>query len=177
MLTITESLQELKTIQKRLEVKRRSVLDYLVRDARVKDPLDKEGGSFEFIRRERQAIADLEQRTINIRTAIQNKNLTTNLTLGGKEMTIADWLTWRREVSAGQKGFLASMNQGIRKLRSELQAKGLKTTDSEAAAAPGDVIVQIDEKELIQQQENIEQLLGDLDGKLSLLNATTTISV
>jgi hypothetical protein len=175
--TITEALQELKTIQKRLEVKRQSLMQYIARDARVKDPLEREGGSVEFIRRERQAIGDLEQRVVNIRTAIQRANLSTSLTLNGTGRTVAEWLTWRREVSAGTKNFLTSMVNGIRNTRGELQKKGLKLVESDNSAAPGDVVVHVDEKALLEQQENMEQLLGDLDGKLSLLNATTVIDV
>lgn len=176
-LTITEALQELKTIQKRLDVKRQSLMQYIARDARVKDPLEREGGSVEFIRRERQAIGDLEQRIISIRTAIQSVNLKTSLALNGSSRTVAEWLTWRREVSQGTKNFLTAMVNGIRQVRSEVQKKGSRTVESDAAAAPGDVVVHVDEKTLLEQQESMEQLLGDLDGKLSLLNATTVIDV
>lgn len=177
MLTITEALQEIKTVQKRLEVKRNGVLQYLARDARIKDPLEREGGSVEFIKRERQAINDLEKRIVAIRTAIQAANLKTSLTLGGQTMTVSEWLTWRREVSQGSRNFLNSIANGIRNLRAEIQKKGLKTVADESAAAPGDVVVHLDEKALLEQQDGIEQLLGDLDGKLSLLNATTPIEV
>src|SRR5579863_1653454 len=64
-LTITEALAEIKTINKRLESKRESVRNYIARDVRVRDPLEKEGGSAEFIKRERQAIIDLEERIVN----------------------------------------------------------------------------------------------------------------
>src|SRR5262249_8600657 len=147
------------------------------RDSRIKDPLEREGGSVEFIRRERQAIGDLEQRIVTIRTAIQGTNLQTNLSLGGMSRSVAEWLTWRREVSQGSKNFLATMVNGIRGVRSEVQKKGLKTVDNDSSAAPGDVVVHVDEKLLLEQQEQMEQLLGDLDGKLSLLNATTVIEV
>src|SRR5262244_3974058 len=136
--TITEALQELKTINKRLEVKRQSLMQYIARDSRIKDPLEREGGSVEFIRRERQAVGDLEQRIITIRTAIQATNLKTPLTIGGSSRSVAEWLTWRREVSAGSKNFLNTMVSVIRNVRAEVQKKGLKTVDSDSSAVPGD---------------------------------------
>jgi hypothetical protein len=38
-LTITEALQEIKTIGNRLEKKRASLAPYLARDSRIRDPL------------------------------------------------------------------------------------------------------------------------------------------
>lgn len=177
-LTITEALAELKTIQKRLETRRRNVLEYIARDARLKDPFEKSGGSGTHINAERQGITDLERRVIQIRTAIQQSNLGTQLTLGSTSQSVADWLTWRREVSNGSKLFLSSMVNGIRAVRTEMQKRGLKAvTATEENPVPGDIVVNVDEKDLLASQEQMEQLLGDLDGKLSLLNATTTISI
>lgn len=66
--TITEALAELKTINARLETRRQNVGQYLMRDARLKDPLETDGGSVEYVTRERQAIKDLEERIVQIRT-------------------------------------------------------------------------------------------------------------
>lgn len=177
-ITITEALAELKTIQKRLETRRHNVLEYIARDARLKDPFEKSGGSSAHINAERQGITDLERRVVLIRTAIQQSNLATQLTLGGSTQSVADWLTWRREVASGSKLFMASMVNGIRAVRAEMQKRGLKAvTATEENPVPGDIVVNVNEKDLLSSQETIEQLLGDLDGKLSLLNATTTISV
>src|SRR6266850_8251735 len=104
-MTITEALQEIKTIGKRLEKKRLAVSDKLARDTRIKDPLEKDGGSEKFVREERQAIGDLEKRIVAIRTAIQRSNLITMVPIDGNQGTVAEWLTWRREVSAGQVEF------------------------------------------------------------------------
>ena len=178
-MTITEALQEIKTIGKRLEKKRSAITQYACRDSRIKDPLEKDGGSVTYIKKERQAIADLEKRIVDIRTAIQRKNLATTLTLHERTMSIAEWLTWRREVSSEQQRFINTLGAGIRKLRDDVQKKGgrLITSEREADAIPGEVVVHIDEKKLLEEAEEIESLLGDLDGKLSLLNATTTIEV
>lgn len=183
-LTITEALAEIKTINKRLEKKRQSVLPYLARDLRVKDPFESNGGSDNFISQERQAIGDLQTRIISIRTAIQQSNLTNSVSVNGQTKTVADWLTWRREISEGERNFLTAVSQGLKQLRNELQKKGGSAVSATAAtsinydpSAPPAMVVNIDEKKLLVEQENIETTLGELDGKLSLFNATTTIAV
>ena len=183
-LTITEALQEIKTIGKRLEKKRGSIGQYLARDSRVRDPLSKDGGSEKFISEERQAVSDLENRIISIRTEIQKSNLSSALVVAEKSRTVAEWLTWRREVSGTQVQFLRQMASGLAKIRTEIQSKGGRVLAAAVAVneafdpnGPPEVIVNIDEKSLIEEQEKLEQQLGDLDGKLSLFNATTVIDV
>lgn len=183
-LTITEALQEIKTIGKRLEKKRESVSRYVARDSRVRDPLTKDGGSEKFIATERQAIRDLENRIIAIRTAIQQSNLSSNATVGSQNRTVSEWLTWRREISGPQVQFLRQIAAGLNKIRSDVQTKGGRVVAAAAAIneafdpnGPPEVVVCVDEKQLIDEQEQLEKQLGDLDGKLSLFNATTVIDV
>jgi hypothetical protein len=183
-LTITEALQEIKTIGKRLEKKRGSIGQYLVRDTRNRDPLGANGGSVKFINEERQAIRDLENNIVTIRTNIQTSNLTSKLTIGSTTRSVAQWLTWRKEISSHQVGFLKSMATGLNNVRNEVQKKGGTTKPSSAPVAenfdpqaPPDVVVNIDERGLIAEQEELDQTLGTLDGKLSLFNATTVIEI
>ena len=182
-MTITESLAEIKTIGKRLEKKKQAIYANLGRDQRLVDPL--EGGSVEYIKRERQAIEDLEKRIVTIRTAIQKSNLETKTTVGEMSMSVAEWLTFRREVATGRQQFLASINQGVKQIRDKVQRDGGRvssvgmaaTAIVEAGKNAPDVTIHINEKELLGEQERLEQILGELDGKLSLLNATTVIDV
>lgn len=183
-ITITEALQEIKTIGKRLEKKRLAVGDKLARDSRIKDPLEKDGGSEKFVKEERQSIADLEKRIVGIRTAIQKSNLQTVVPLDGAKMSVAEWLIWRREVSAGSIAFLNSISSNIRNIRAQVQQKGgrvvanmAQVNEGTGPTDPPQLIVNVSEKEILDEQEQGEQLLGDLDGKLSLLNATTVIDV
>lgn len=183
-LTITEALAEIKTINARLQKKRQSVIDYTARDVRIKDPLEKTGGSALFIERERQAIADLERRIIKIRTTIQKANAAHSLTVSNSTMTVLEWLTWRRDVAPGQKQFIATVVSSIVKLRNAAQTKGGRVVAANVAQvniddpnAPPEVAIFIDEAGLLQQGEEIETVLGTLDGKLSLFNATTTITL
>lgn len=185
--TITEALQEIKTINNRLVKKRQSIFPYIARDLRVIDPLAKStpGGSEAFIRQERQAIGDLEDRIIKIRTAIQSSNLVSPLTVGTTTRKVAEWLTWRHEISEHSKAFVVGLTNGIVSFRSELQKKGgravfanaIQVNESMGQNDPPQMVINIDEKALLSEQEDIETVLGELDGKLSLFNATTTIEV
>jgi hypothetical protein len=176
MKTITEGLAELKTLTARIQKKREFVLGCLGRQEAFKDPHEKDGGSKTVIARERQAITDLEARTVAIRSAIQGANRETELVVNGLTMTIHDWLVWRREVAPGQKQFLANLRGTVEKIRSNAQSKGFQINPA-ADAKPQDVIINVDEYELAKQAEALEDLLGTLDGLLSLKNATITIDI
>lgn len=177
-LTITEALAELKTMQKRIEKKREFIVAYLVRQDGLKDPLEKEGGSADMIRKERQAIADLETRHVAIRTAIQKVNQSTSITVGTWTKTIAEWLTWRKEVSGGAQGFVTKLRSGIQSARNQALQKGWAVVAPNASAAnPTDLIIAVDEAALAAEAEQYETILGTLDGQLSLKNATVLIDV
>jgi len=184
-MTITEALAEVKTIGKRLEKKRQSILQYIARDSRLKDPMESDGGSVEFIRKERQAIKDLEQRIIDIRTAINASNLATSTTIEGETRSVFEWLTFRREVADNRKRFLQALTGGVTATREKVQREGGRVTTagiSSVAIVEGnkpafEIMVNVDEKALFEEQELMEKILGDLDGKLSLLNATTSVEV
>ena len=177
-MTITEPLAELKTIKKRIEKKREFVGQYLARQDGVKDPLEKDGGSAVVIARERQAVADLETRVVAIRTNIQKVNQATPITVEGITKTIAEWLTWRKEVAPGQQSTLATLRRTIQGVRQQTQQKGLQTlAPGGTATSPGDVIINVDEGQLAKDAEQLETILGTLDGQLSLKNATVMIEV
>lgn len=175
-LTITEALAEIKTIGKRLEKKRESIGGYLARQEGIKDPLEKDGGSEEFVKRERQAIADLETRIITLRSGISAANDATLVNVNGVERSISDWLTWRREVAPGQRSFLNGLRNGIKGIREEARRKGADVIAPGATAnRPTDVIINIDEGDLAGEIEALEEAMGQLDGLLSLKNATIQI--
>ncbi len=178
MLTITEALAEIKTIGKRLEAKRTFVRQYLTRHVGLVDPLLKEGGSVQALREARQAITDLESRVVAIRMAIAEANNTTTVTVGPDTRTIAQWLVWKREVAPGHAAFLQSITQSIMGGRKQTQVR-LTAQKAGEASLEGEVdtVVNVDEKALAQESEDLQTLLGELDGKLSLANAITTIDI
>lgn len=176
-LTITEGLAEIKTINKRLETKRQFVAQHLMRQAQFKDPLEKESGSPAVLEQEIQAIRDLEESIVAIRLAIQTSNRSTNLKIGKTTHSVAAWLTWRKEIAPQQKAFYGGLVSAIETTRARAAQANSRMVSSEKEAEPKDVIVHIPEKKLSEIRESLETILGTLDGQLSLLNATTVISI
>lgn len=175
-MTITEALAEIKTLQKRIAKKQEFVKGFLYRQDGVKDPLDKDGGSFQALKRERQAIADLQTNIVNIRVAILKANMETGITVGKQSRTIEEWLVWRRDVAPTVKQFLADMQGSFRSLRQTASKQGLQVVaPSGVPGQPQDFVVNINEQELAAESEDIETILGTLDGQLSLKNATVMI--
>src|SRR3990167_91542 len=178
--TITEALASLVTLGKRLTKKREFVGTYLHRADGIKDPLERsvEGGSAEAIKRELQAIRDLEKHHLNIRMAIQRKNQETYVTVLDLTMTVAEWLTWRKEIAPQVQKFNHELRLKLVEARTEAQRRGAQVIGVGAAGntdtKPTDIVVNVDEKSLQDEAERIEEVLGTLDGKLSLINATTT---
>lgn len=171
-LTITEALAEIKTIGKRMEKKRDFVLGYLARQEGMKDPLEKDGGSAKMIEQEQQALRDLGQRVVKLRSAIAKANSVNKITCRGITETIADWITWRREVSPGYMKFLNQLRQNVQGIRSQMQKQGLNVVaPGSAEARPIDIVVNISEQALAFESERLEDILGTLDGQLSLANA------
>jgi hypothetical protein len=177
-LTITEALAEIKTIGKRIEKKRQFVQQYIIRQEIVRDPLENQGGSKAALAAELQGIGDLEERIISLRRAIATANTSTPVSINGVIRPIQDWLTWRREVAPNRGASLTSMIQGLRNFRSEQQKKGMNVrTEPTPSPADNDVIVNVDELALAKQSEALVETLGQLDGLLSLKNATTQITL
>lgn len=178
-ITITEALAEVKTIGKRLETKRDFIGQFLFRQQMVKDPLEKDGGSEKAVAAAFQSIADLQQRVIKIRAAIQRANLENTLTIEGKGQSVANWLTWRKEVAPFQQKTLTLLRQSIDKNRQQMLTKGITvgSLKIEQDLRPTDFVVNLDEGDLARRIEALETILGTLDGKLSLFNATATIEL
>lgn len=181
-LTITEALAEIKTIGKRIAKKREGVPFYLARVEAMRDPLEKEGGSASYIQKELQSISDLEERIVSLRRAIASANATTDLSVNGDSRTIADWLTWRREVAPQQQQFVGTLRSHVENLRRQAQQKSVGFVTASAQVNVGDaksedIIVNVSETDLMVQQDHLQEVLGLLDGLLSLKNATTTVAL
>jgi hypothetical protein len=174
-ITITEALAELKTVKSRIEKKRQHSGNYILRDSRAVDPMLKEGGSEEYVKREWQAIRDLEERFIRLRFAIQDSNLLTNLELKGISRCIAAWLIWRRELVEARKMYLTNISRSIQNGRRDIASA--KIQNPPPGMEKADLIINLDEAGLLAEIEDLDETLGELDGRLSLLNATTTIDV
>lgn len=177
-LTITEALAELKTLNKRYEAKKQYIKQYLTRQEGFKDPLEKSGGSVKVIAQELQAIQDMRKEHLRIRQAIQQKNQVEKITVGGFTYTIAEWLTWRKEIAPDAQRFLQEVVLTVTQARNQARSKGVAVMSAvvnQTGEKPSDLLVNVDEAHLAKQIEELESVLGTLDGQLSLKNATLTV--
>jgi hypothetical protein len=176
-ITITEALAELKTIAKRIEKKSEFVVACLARFEGARDPLEREGGAVQRVASERQAIGDLQERTISIRRAIQRANEATQITVEGESRPISDWLIWRREVAPQHKKLLERIRDGIQQARAEAKKRDSRVLGPGEGGTTNfnDIVVNVSEAELAAEIEHLETVLGTLDGQLSLKNATVVV--
>lgn len=175
-MTITEALAEIKTLTKRIESKRAFVRTYMVRLESLKDPFEKDGGSSKKLAEEMQAIQDLEQRIVDLRREINFVNDTTQVEIEGVKRTIAAWIIWRREVAPTRERFINDIRLKLENARGSLRAQPVYLTKSESEK-PQDIVVNVDEAALAKEAEQLKNILGQLDGQLSLKNATTMINI
>ena len=177
-MTITEALSEVKLIQKRLERKRDFVKQFLWRQDIMRDPLAGNGGSVEVIQSTLQAIQDLGVRRIQIRSAIAAANRETMIEVEGVTYSIADWLTWRREVAPFERELLVGMRVSIEGARKQAGEKQIRVAAlGEEPTERRDIRVNIDEVSLAKNLDRTETTLGRLDGLLQVANATTQIKL
>ena len=99
------------------------------------------------------------------------------ITIEGVTRTIADWLTWRREIASGEQSFTKSLFSQLQQIRQQAQQKGVNVLTSDKGEFSADFVININEKELADKLENLEIVLGTLDGQLSLKNATILIEL
>lgn len=175
-MTITEALAEIKTVTKRIAAKRAFVSQYLYRLESMKDPLEKDGGSVKVIAQEFQAVKDLENRIVELRRGINQANEDNDIEISGVKKSIADWLIWRRDVAPVRKQFLGVLSQSLKNARDQAKRQGSSLVSiGSTAEKPSDIVVNMNETELMSELEKLETILGQLDGQLSLKNATVMI--
>lgn len=175
-ITVTEALAELKTIDKRVEKKKGFVISHLLRLESMKDPLEKDGGQAKAVAAEIQSATDLLERKVAIRQAVHAANAQTEIGIDGITKTVEGWQLWRKEVAPELQRLFGTLSQQINSTRQEAQKRGTPVS-TVGQEKPGDVIVNVNEMALRQEIERIEQVLGKLDGLLSLKNATTFVEV
>lgn len=169
-MTVTEALAEIKTIGKRLDQKAQFIMSNTGRPSVVLDPLAKDGGAEKLIAESIQAHGDLVKRIEDIRVLIQVANQKNTITLEGITKSVAGWLAWRKECAPKARQLLQNMAGQIKSGHDQMRGKG-------TAEAPISFVTHFSEQEIARRLETIEKLLGTLDGKLSLFNATCTVDV
>src|ERR1043165_2240928 len=144
-ITVAEALAELKTALKRLEMKRTFILTYLHRPEMLKDPLSQQGGSFSAIQQEWQSIRNLEEQIILIRRAVQQAYERCPVTISNQTRSLADWLVWRREVTARKARFLSSMLGRIDRARLRANRRAAVLLANGQTLRANDIAVNLDE--------------------------------
>ena len=96
--------------------------------------------------------------------------------IGDDEMTIAEWLTWRREIQGEAARFMRNLQETLARVRQDPRNQG-RAIRSDGEAGTNDIIAHIDEAALAKSYDEYMETIGALDGRLSLANATTPIEV
>lgn len=172
-MTITEALAEMKTLTKRITSKREYVTTYLLRIETLKDPL---GDSKKALAEEMQAITDLETRLVDLRRAVNFQNDITTIEVEGVVKTISGWILWRRDVAPSRERFITQLRTKLTQARDQLRTQPMYAT-KEQTDKPLDMVVNLDEQALNKEAEQLKNILGQLDGQLSLKNATVEIKI
>lgn len=176
--TITEALASLHTIDKRLQKKLEFLGMNLMRPENLRDPFDKDGMTqAQAVSRELQSFLDLCDQELKVRSSIRESNNITQVTVNGHTRTVSDWIVWKRETAPRLQRLYGSMVNEIGRFRKEAQSKGRRLTQAGDEVKDQDILVNVSEIDLAKWVEDLEITLGELDGKLSLVNATTTVEV
>lgn len=175
-ITIAEALAQIGTITRQIDARQRLITTYLLREQRYRDPLRSLGGSAAVLARELTAVQALHERRVLLRRQIHHAYESTPVTFGERTRSLADWLTWRREVSARRAVFLDKLTRRITGARRQAE-RAARLKDPTGQEKSGDIVVHFNEQELAAQREELEEVLGHLDGQLALKNATLTIEV
>lgn len=167
---ITEGLAEIKTLIKRIEKNREFIARNFVTTSNVVDPYAESGGLQKKVSETIQATTDLMKRIVKIRSAINTANATNRIKIGDYEQTIGEWLIWRRDI-------LPLLRDWERFLLQNLEQAKTHTLPANWVEQKVQLIISVDEKEITQYFTNILLTNEELDGKLSLANATIDLEL
>lgn len=176
-MTITEALSEINLLKKKVQAKEKAVSGLLVSAEHVKDPYADEGGTAKFLEKEFQSIGDFRRRLIKIRSAISKANLENEITLAETTMSIQDWLTWKREVAKEETSLINTVCSTVKRFLDESTNKPQCYQDSEGKPQLLKLKSNVDYAAFVRKQEKMTELFENLDGKLSLKNATIVVSI
>lgn len=176
-ITITEALSEVNLIKKKIEAKKQAILNNLAKCKHLPDPYEKQGGGAKTNQAELQAIKDLSQRLIKIRTEISQANIHNQIMINGFTQSIHDWLTWKREVAPDKQAFFKDLAAKDKQNRDHWAKtpQVFKTETGETRLAEFES--NVDYAEIVKESEVIGDCLEKLDGQLSLKNARIEIEI
>lgn len=176
--TVTELLQETKTLKERISKKRDRLVPVLCRSAMMQDVHEENGGGGEHVKRELQAIGDLEERYLVVKAAIARSNSIVRVNVQGDIRTVADWIHWRRDLANPELQFMARALAHVRASREKLftDAKRFEGNDT-FDPRTFELVVNFDEHDMAERLERLELIVAELDAKLSVSNATTQVEL
>jgi hypothetical protein len=176
-LTVTEALSEINLIKKKIEKKRETVLNSLIKPKHLKDKLESQGGSREFIKAELQSMNDLMARHLKLKGSIAAANIGNMIAVNGVTRSIHDWLNWKRDLSAGDLQFNTQIHKDVQKHFDTLAKQPQVFKDDDGKTHLLEYEANVEYGDFIKSSEAIQETLEKLDGQLSLKNATILLDV
>lgn len=174
-MTLTEALQETKTLKERIQKKRERLTVHLARTEATRDLLEDEGGQKEHLKRELQSIEDLEQELLSKWHSITTTNAATQLVVEEESKTLEDWIRWKVQVAPLRHKFIESVLNHLQSVRNKSESDKRQYKDKDLDPRVFEIVSNVDEKRFRDELEWLEKVLGSLDAKLSVKNATTQI--
>ena len=172
-MTITEALAEIKLAKAKVAKKQEFILAHLTRPENMVDRL---GDSPSILLQEIQAVSDLAERIVEIRTAIAKANAETVVLVEDETRTIAGWLIWRRESWPIAKSLFEGIESKLRNRHQDRsQPAGVFILNQVKSGV--ELVLHVDPREIFKTAQRLTDLYERLDGKLSLINALTVIEV
>lgn len=166
---ITKALSRVGTIQARLNARTQNVLAYACRSEKHTDPIKEEGGSPAYVRKNLDALRDLENNLVTIRSAVQRANFDNRLTVCGQTRTVQQWLNWRQEVLPHRKAFLETLLTRVESERRQLGLRGQKEAE--------DLHVNFPEEKMREELTTLIDIENTLDEELSVYDATVMVKI
>lgn len=167
-MTIIEGMKELRLIEKKMKVNSQRILEYSSIISTEKPYFATEEEQGKQVKGLIQSNLDLADRYMKIKRAIERTNLETRITFGEKKFTLSDLLTLKRKL-------IASIQETYHAL-SDTAAQAKKNSFQRVS---GDKEVSIkrlyDENEKHQSLRYWMELLSEMDGRLEVVNATTSL--
>lgn len=177
---ITEAMAEVKLAVKKIQTSFEFVMRNLRREEWRKDPFEKDGTTQEAqVRAALQSIQDNEDRIVALKFAINRTNMATTLEIEGRNWTVAEWLIWRRDVLPIKKKNLAQLANAIANVgQSEVMIqRRFVGQQQEQAPVVSNWIINVSDKWLLKEIQDLEAIEQRLDGQLSILNANEETAV
>lgn len=129
-----------------------------------------------------QKFNDLTKEYIKIKLAIDKANMSTVISIGGKEMTIQEALIYRRDIqdyvqslNAQYSRAVAKAQQDVDKHNRSLNTEGMDETTLKAVLA--DVLYLVPRERINEVNKFLVEFMTELDGTLNEVNALTEIDL